>query len=970
MAGENDKLTAEQIARLAAEVGLGQAASRALQGVVNKTQAYEMNQQRMQSIAADPTYAAFTTGIGGRPPLSVSDPNNSQLVDRYHRLEEMMTRAANVNSTIDEKARQRAMEAVGHDIKSRMSESAVNGETLRMMESPSIQQAGYRMASQMAPHLIQRSISSLSGNINAIREGAFGEIPSLFDPTGQINVETMASIGGAFHSVRTNTAELAKYKAAYRHIRSQGLDPESQFQEAASEAGRAEGILLRNKVSKNIEQNAYGSAEDLTKREIQIAERLLKIKKELVEVTEEESEKAEKLFAERRKLSEELTEVGEARRQQGGGGGQGRFGALRKYGPLIDAAELIPQGIRTANNVALTDVNLQRSAADWENTKYGLYTRAAKGDMAALSAMESFSTAEQFGNLLGAGERASSVFDVLLSAGRGALYGAGTGAVAGALGGPIGAGGGAIIGGIGGALSGIGNAVFGQSAAGINLQGRHAVLDAQMALASISSQQRQGFYNFSTGLAVAGRNMGGSAREAMIQGLTSTQGLDMMSNLGITPDQMIAYQSFGAQTIGNTFSTNQVALSRRLERAGLGDVQQNLMRIGGFAEAGANNPQKALETTMSYALSSAIENSKVLNAVAQNTAGLSYAGAALGIDTTAAAARGITLGVRQDQNQGFMVSQNAMMQQTLASRMTDINVGLTPGIGLAATTRALGRAGIGSINAPLVQMLDPATLQTLMQTAETGDAYTLSTQLAQGHLGFMSNRAFTPEGRKQIKDILGAQANYRVGNLIGGETNMALGVSGMKGYDTLIKNITAGKYSVEQLETAAFGNVTPEGMSAEEAAVFARSFQGAAMRGMKVSPRVFAAGAVSLGRGGKVPPEAQALMKQLETQQKTGQQLEGVLSTDAKQQVEAMKVAIDGMGGSAGNAVEAINKLSVAFDAIARNAPAVERAAKDAAKRASEDLRQVVDYSKMTPYESFMVGGIPGMMQSFQSSKK
>jgi len=123
MAGENDKLTAEQIARLAAEVGLGQAASRALQGVVNKTQAYEMNQQRMQSIAADPTYAAFTTGIGGRPPLSVSDPNNSQLVDRYHRLEEMMTRAANVNSTIDEKARQRAMEAVGHDIKSRMSES-------------------------------------------------------------------------------------------------------------------------------------------------------------------------------------------------------------------------------------------------------------------------------------------------------------------------------------------------------------------------------------------------------------------------------------------------------------------------------------------------------------------------------------------------------------------------------------------------------------------------------------------------------------------------------------------------------------------------------------------------------------------------------------------------------------------------------------------------------------------------------
>jgi hypothetical protein len=388
-----------------------------------------------------------------------------------------------------------------------------------------------------------------------------------------------------------------------------------------------------------------------------------------------------------------------------------------------------------ATNLLVSQPMQQRSnilgAANLANDQYNMYKAARGGDVASQLALSQWGNAEKFGkqvsqgasisvgaNQIGAGIQTVAGIDQ-------AAMGIEQMGVQGASGGLLGSEAGTLT------LAGVNNAVQGGlgyasstmdaekrlSANQAGIAGANLDMQARMALQKVGAEQAQGLRNFYTGMDTVAQGMGTGAN-TFLSNTTADANLTRMGKAGMSPEQFAAAAQQGVNDIGSTFDTEQIYASRNLERKGFGSTAQNMQRMAALAGAGANQPKEGMEAVLTAAVTAGLDKSKGLDTLVQYTAQMVQAssGAAVGIDTTAAAATMLGAGMNMD-----MANKEAALRQ--AATAAEVTRSQTTGVGanwndMLATSGIRRRTGVSHTEAIIAQQFgDTATLKGLTTEA-------------------------------------------------------------------------------------------------------------------------------------------------------------------------------------------------------------------------------------------------------------
>lgn len=569
---------------------------------------------------------------------------------------------------------------------------SINGEVQRGLNSFGAQQAALSTAAKMSPGQIegQRTASQVRMNqlVEQIRDIGSNRLINRF---GVEDEDARKEMTGLFGRVEQEKQRQIRLTGASMVHRAQGRDAVS----VAENVAKAQMIQDNNPL--------HGAAQ------------------KLIEAFNAVADRAGKSADELKKLDSNLES---SNQNFGGGRGYGGGGGGDKYGfaaGMLGAGGNLVQQIGV--NQTLGEMQNRAGTANLENQKYDMYKKARAGDVASQMALTQWGNAEFFGS------EVKTVQNVALGlhGAAGDLQGAAgvaKGGAAGAeLGNPVtwvtGSGPGnaeAAQRGVKEAADGAAQAAIaaadiaaGVSGNQVSIAGRQNYMQAVQAVNAIPAEQLQGYRDYTTGLGTVARSMGGRGGAFMKAG----QGmLPNLSDLGMSPEQVVQMSQFGQENMGSMFNIDQVRTARLLEKSGVGTKEENMQRMGMLAGAGSNNPQAGLAGVLEASFGKSLENAKTLTALVKNTsemAGKSVAGLS-GLDATAATATMLAANIDPNQANREVAVQRARTAAENADRIvTDQSVSFT---NMSKMDRIQKMTGMSGDDAAIAGGIDIETLRT------------------------------------------------------------------------------------------------------------------------------------------------------------------------------------------------------------------------------------------------------------------
>ena len=619
---------------------------------------------------------------------------------------------------------------------------------------PSIQAEAARMAQTMSSRQIrqeQAGIQTTLGSLevkgqNIINRGLFApssEAGMAFEvsPEGSKQIQMLStSVGGI-------ARQEAIVQAAQRIQRAQGRDYQSRMENIARGATSAQEALNVSNIGQQLSEKGAVTVSDVgdqgqvSSREVREkdikgelvrqSEALLNVWKKLQTATEES---AEKLQEHAEKIQENIDNLEEAQRQVGGGGGRSgnTIGNLMAFSGGFQALGAGAQQLFVGQR--MQNMSNRAGLADIENEKYSTYRAALSGDMTAMMALGQFGAAGEFGKSIARGQNAAQGLQLagsaLETAAGGYMLAQGGGQQLNPIAQGLGtAGGAANTAAQGGQMmvQGLVNAtvtgvdMYNQtSATSAKIQAENIDMATRRKLAEIPGFQMQQLYGLGMGMGTAAIGMGGGAEAFLGRTLGDNAFLDRMRGMNISPEQMGQMVGFGVNNIGSTFNEEMAFTARGLEKSGRGTREENLQRMGMLAQAGANNPQVALQNVLEAAVGRGFDNSKSMTLLVQNTAEMAKQSAvamAGGVDMTgtistilaAGADRGLT-------NREFALERARTVQESITETATNVSTDLA---GLMNTTGISARTGLSASSAQFAAQLTPAEVQSYMKMDES-----------------------------------------------------------------------------------------------------------------------------------------------------------------------------------------------------------------------------------------------------------
>jgi hypothetical protein len=568
-----------------------------------------------------------------------------------------------------------------------------------------------------------------------------------FELTGEAS-QQLESMGSSAAQIARRIAEI---KTAQKIQRSEGRDYQSMLSKITRGAARAEQDLESHEVSEEIKKGHVSIkkkieggegyeqqqvSEKNIKQEIINQEReLLAVKKQLVTATEEASEK---LLEHGAQLADNIEKLKKADQDMGQGGGR-RGGLYNQammagsiFGSIGQAADAIFVGQR------MQKMSNRAGFANIENEKYDTYRAALSGDMHSMMMLSQFAGSEEFGSSLKIGKNAANVAKGLAAGSE--IVAGGTLLTAGVTGGTVGAAGGGIATGASAATQAVSMIASGTSNLAVlaadeaqqispneaKIAGENLDMETRRAITKIPAFQMQQLYNFGMGMGTAAIGMGGKAEDFLSQTTGSNTLLDKMKAMNISPEQMSQMTSFGVSEIGSTFNVDMITSARGLEMSGRGTMAENLQRNAMLAQAGANNPQVALQSVLEAAVGRGFDNSKSVTALVQHTSDMAKQSAvsmAAGVDVTGTISS--ILAATADPSladRGFALERARTAQETMKETTTNVSTDLA---GRLNTERVAQLTGLSANSAQFAAQLTPAELQKLktMDDAEAQAFY-------------------------------------------------------------------------------------------------------------------------------------------------------------------------------------------------------------------------------------------------------
>jgi hypothetical protein len=633
-------------------------------------------------------------------------------------------------------------------ISRQFSQSAISVQSSSMIKQPSVQNRAFSMSGQTYEELEARREEVLA-NIRQTERGAINEVKGMFGKGGQVRPESSAALGAMMYGTQERVRELATINAAQQLQRISGTDPTSRMRGIAEKGQEANKILSAESIANEVRQgsvsiNQGGQSQQIKNQDI--SQEIVNQARTLAQALKELSDGANKTDEELSKLRETAQESAEnmekLQEAQSAGGGRGIPGsqialaAAGGFNAVGGAAQqiLVNQRLGQVQNVA--------GFANLANEQYDMYRKARGGDvlsqmtLAQLGGNEDFAKEMELGTQISQGlyaagstiQAGAGIAQAVEGAGQKInplSYGAGTSTQNTAL-----------------AIQGAQNFVQGTaqtatiasdmlarvSSGQAILAGTQTRTQALQALNYVGATQMQGLRDYYTQLDVAAQGAGGRGRGFLDQAM-SAENMSAMSAARLSPEQFAQMSQMGFEQMGSTFDTKQIYASRNLERAGFGSMQQNMQRMATLASAGANNPQEGMESVLAAAMTKGLDSSKALNMMVENTAAMvqTSAGAAVGIDTTAATSSMLAAGVNKDMaNKEFALQQAMTAAQITRDITTDTSVSYTGMLATAGLQSSLAKGGIniGMDEAIVAQEAgDIATLKSIQNDPKKAAAF-------------------------------------------------------------------------------------------------------------------------------------------------------------------------------------------------------------------------------------------------------
>lgn len=636
-------------------------------------------------------------------------------------------------NSLDSTARSRAESEASSYISRQFSSTAINAQTSMMQREAATQNRAFSMSGLSYDELQNRREDVLA-DIRVRERNAQNEIKGMFSGRGEVNPERSAALGVMMSGTQEHFRSLATINAAQVLQKASGNDPNSRIRNLAEMGGIANGILSAQSIAQEVNNGGVSISqggkmgtvanEDISREIVNQARVLSQALKELADGAGKTDEELQKL---RSTADESASNLDKLQRAEGAGGG-GR-GTIMSY---LSAAGGAFNAIGSGAQQVLVNQRMQETAniggfAGLANQQYDLYKKARGGDIASQLALGQFGSADDFGMEM---KRGTNIAQSAYLAAGGLQTAAGGMQVAeGLKNAPT----------LGYLNSGVGNNLAqgaqnvaqglstvgvtaadmakGTSAQAARLAGIQAQMQARMAINAVGASQAQGLRDMFTGLDVVGQDMGRGS-SAFIANAAGAGNLDRMANARMSPEQFIQASQSGAQNMGSTFGVNSVFASRNMERSGFGSMSSNMSRMATLAGAGANNPTEGMEAVLAAAMSKGLDSSKAISMMVDNTAAMvsSSAGAAVGIDTTAATSSMLATSMNPAMaNKEFALQQAMSAAQVTHQNTTDRSVSFTGMSNTAGIQSALARQGIniGGTEALIAQGIDIATLKSM-----------------------------------------------------------------------------------------------------------------------------------------------------------------------------------------------------------------------------------------------------------------
>ena len=707
----------------------------------------------------------------------------------------LMSAESRIRSSVEsrlERSNMQAANVIGREY----SETAINSQARSMYNVPEFQNKAFTMMNQSYDALGARR-QEITNQIGSLGQQSAEAAGSLFTNRG-VRKDLANQISGNANQADALTKELASIDLAMKTRRQTGSDPLSRFEKLNQTGKSAEDFLTAKDIGEQVRSGSVNISKggqqvsvdnaDIGKAIANEAEALRKALSDLANSAGKSTEELEKMRGAAEESAENFEKLQKA--AAAGGGGNGATGAqwASAAGGMFNA---VGQGIQQiAVGQRLGQVANIAGYAGIENQKYDMYKSGRAGNVLNQMLASSWSDAEGFGKQLKTGQQAAVA---AYTAGGVAQTAAGGFQVAEGLGqkaNPLAYATGASTQNTAAVLQGAQNVVQGLSTTAVNgmdlyrgvstnaaaIQGTQADMAARRELLKVSGEQLQSFRDFGVGMSTAAQGMG-KRGEQFLQSATSAAGIQQMVNSRLSPEQMAQMSQLGVQTMGSQFNQSQIYAARGLERSGYGSMAENMQRQASLAAAGSNNPQAGLASVLESAFSKSLDSSKAISAMVENTGAMvsRSAGAAVGLDTVAAASQLTAAGISgKNGNQEFAVQRAAQAAELSNQYGTNTDVSFSGMVNTARLSKQLGISGEEAIN---LQKVDAATLKTLKG----------KTQKEQED--FLVNRGIDITGKNANKIISGA-LDYKGNSILeAGGAGLAQGVDS----DALRKKIQAGE---------------------------------------------------------------------------------------------------------------------------------------------------------------------------------
>lgn len=644
-------------------------------------------------------------------------------------------------------ARSRAQSETATLVAKSFTPTAINSQVASAATNTQTQTVAMTMAA-MAPEQLENEHNRIQSDFRARHRQAQRQVKGMHTGRAQVNMDAATAVDDILtgDESQADFQKLAAIKQAKAFQRSSGKDPDSRNRFLGGMVQEAESIVSATKVAQEARSSNLSlkngvdadgkevskkiSTQNIDQELVTQASALKTAFEQLGRTTESEKEARSKLNKQINDSADNMKKLKEAQGQQGPSGlamtGLVANGLASGFNALGAGAQqvLVNQRMQQISNIG--------GAAGYANQQYDMYTKARGGDIASQLALTKTRDADDFGQemrngtktaigLYGAGSLAQTAAHTAQGIEAGGqkvnVLSYATGASTSNTQALIQAGVGVTQGLVTTAATGL-DFKRGSSADAAKVAGMQNNLNAQMALQQVGAKQMQGLRDFHTDLDVTSQSMGSNS-SAFIKDATSADNMEMMNKARLSPQQFAQLSSQASTSIGSTFNKDQVYGARNLEQRGFGSAQENIQRMATLAGAGSNNPKEGMESVLAAAVSKGLDSSKSINMMVDNTASMvsSSAGAAVGIDTTAAASSMLANSINPEmKNKEFALQQAASAADITNAATTDRSVsftGMANTAGLQMNLKNKAGVDIDLFKAGTLQGMDIGTLKSL-----------------------------------------------------------------------------------------------------------------------------------------------------------------------------------------------------------------------------------------------------------------